>query len=71
MPGVALGVERQRRGRRRRMVRRAADTAFLTLYRRRPAPLPGLSAGSDDVALGVHPDGWAVGTSADDFCPGP
>ena len=41
----------------------APHTAFLTLFGGGPQPLPGLFVGSDDVAYGVHADGWAVGHS--------
>ena len=41
----------------------APHTAFLTLFGGGPAPLAGFFAGSDDVAYGVHTDGWAVGQS--------
>lgn len=37
--------------------------AFLTPFGSGPQPLDGLVGSSDDVAYGVHPDGWAVGHS--------
>lgn len=41
--------------------------AFLTPYGSGPQMLPGLLSSTDDVAFGVHPDGWAVGHSFSDF----
>jgi probable HAF family extracellular repeat protein len=42
-------------------------TAFLASLGSGPQWLPGLVASTEDVALGVHPDGWAVGTSTVNF----
>jgi probable HAF family extracellular repeat protein len=41
----------------------APRTAFRTPFGSGPQPLPGLVGSNDDVAFGVHPDGWAVGHS--------
>jgi len=50
----------------------APRMAFLTLFGSGPMLLPGLGGvDADDLALGVHPDGWAVGTSRVDFSPRP
>ena len=45
----------------------APRTAFLTPLGSGPQPLAGLVGSTDDVAFGVHPDGWAVGHSVGDF----
>jgi probable HAF family extracellular repeat protein len=42
-------------------------TAFLTPFGSGPQPLTGLVGSADDVAFGVHPDGWAIGHSFVDF----
>ena len=44
-----------------------ARTAFVTPFGSGPQPLPGLVGSPDTLALGVHPDGWAVGTSVEGF----
>ena len=63
--GVALGVNAGA------VVVGAAGTspraAFLAPFGSGPQWLPGLVASTEDVALGVHPDGWAVGTSTVNF----
>ena len=45
----------------------APRTAFLTPFGSGPQVLAGLPNGTDDVAFGLHPDGWAVGHSVSDF----
>jgi probable HAF family extracellular repeat protein len=44
-----------------------ARVAFVTPFGSGPQPLPGLVGSPDSLALGVHPDGWAVGASVDGF----
>lgn len=45
----------------------APRTAFLAPLGSGPQTLSGLLNSTDDLALGVHPDGWAVGTSSVDY----
>lgn len=45
----------------------APRSAFLTPFGSGPQLLAGLANSNDDVAFGVHPDGWAVGHSFSDF----
>lgn len=45
----------------------APRMAFLTASGSGPMFLPGLQNSTEDFALGVHPDGWAVGTSRVNF----
>ena len=45
----------------------APRTAFLTLFGGGPQLLSGLVSSNDDVAFGVHADGWAVGHSTSGF----
>lgn len=48
-----------------------ARTAFVTAFGSGPQPLAGLVGSPDSLALGVHPDGWAVGASVDGAYPRP
>lgn len=50
----------------------APRMAFLTLFGSGPMLIPGLGGtDADDLALGVHSDGWAVGASRVNFSPRP